>query len=179
MSRVILLLAVAAGAIAQTADPAYTVLEKAYDALRVNDYDRAIAGFEEAIRLAPDRASVRKDLAYTLLKTGETEAARDQFAAAMNLDPGDDHLAMEYAFLCYETRETAIARRIFDRIRKKGDPTAAQAFENIDRPLREGIARWSRTVELAPENFSAHQELARLAEQRDELDLAASSYEKA
>jgi Flp pilus assembly protein TadD len=163
----------------QTPDPAYAILEKAYDALRARDYDRAISGFEEAIRLAPDRASIRKDLAYTLLKTGESEAARDQFGEAMRLDPGDDHVAMEYAFLCYETRQTAVARRIFDRIRKSGNATAAQAFENIDRELREGIARWSKAVELAPGNFSAHEELARLAEQRDELDLAAVHYEKA
>ena len=59
----------------------------------------AIAGFQQAIALAPDRASIRKDLAYTLLKTGETEAARDQFAEAMRLDPGDEHAALEYAFL--------------------------------------------------------------------------------
>jgi len=176
--RFILLLALA-GAMAQAADPAYAVLEKAYDALRVKDYDRAIAGFEQAIRLEPDRASVRKDLAYTLLKTGETEAARDQFAEAMRLDPGDDHVALEYAFLCYETRQTAIARRIFDRIRRMGNATAEQAFENIDRELRDGIARWSHAIVLSPENFSAHEELARLAEQRDELPLAADNYEKA
>lgn len=179
MPRVILLLAAAAVMSAQQADPAYAILDRAYAALRVKDYDRAIAGFEEAIRIAPDRASVRKDLAYTLLKVGETEEARDQFAAAMRLDPGDDHVAMEYAFLCYETRETAIARRIFDRIRKKGDATAAQAYENIDRELRDGVARWSKAVELSPENFSAHEELARMAEERDELDLAAANYEKA
>ena len=34
-------------------------------------------------------------------------------------------------------------------------------------------------MKLAPENFSAHLELARLAEQRDELGLAAEHYEKA
>ncbi len=163
----------------QAPDPAFTILEKAYEALRARDYDRAIAGFEQAIRLAPDRASIRKDLAYTLLKTGETEAARDEFGEAVRLDPGDDHAAMEYAFLCYETRQTAVARRIFDRVRRSGNATAERAFENIDRELREGIARWSQAVELAPENFSAHEELARLAEQRDELDLAAVHYEKA
>ena len=84
--------------------PEYAALQKAYQAQRLKDYDNAIAHFEEAIRLAPDRASIRKDLAYTLLKVGETEAARDQFAEAMRLDPGDDHVALEYAFLCYETQ---------------------------------------------------------------------------
>ncbi len=41
------------------------------------------------------------------------------------------------------------------------------------------IARWKQALELAPDNFSAHEELARLAEQRDELDLAAEHFEKA
>ena len=161
------------------ADPAYAPLEKAYTALKAKDYDRAIAAFQEAVKIAPDRPAMRKDLAYTLLKIGENEAARDQFAEAMRLDPRDDHVALEYAFLCYETKQQAVARRIFDRIRKTGNQTAADAFENIDRPLREGIARWTHALELSPENFSAHEELARLAEQRDELALAAEHYQKA
>jgi Tfp pilus assembly protein PilF len=178
----ILFLAFAAAAFSQTPraalDPAYTELDQAYRALKAKEYEHAIAGFERAIALVPDRPSVRKDLAYTLLKVGETAAARDQFAEAMRLDPGDDQVALEYAFLCYETRQEVIARRIFDRYRKSS-VTAAQAFENIDRPLREGIERWKQALGVSPDNFSGHQELARLAEQRDELPLAAEHYEHA
>ena len=179
MTRFFLLLAAAAVALGQAADPAYVPLEKAYEALRARHYDQAIAAFEQAIELAPGRTAIRKDLAYTLLKAGETEAARDQFAEAARLDPRDENVALEYAFLCYETKQHVMARRAFDRLRKTGNQTAAQAFENIDRPLRLGIARWRQAVELAPDNFSAHEELARLAEQRDELALAAEHYEKA
>ncbi len=75
----IILLLTAALAAAQTPDPAYAPLEKAYTALRAKDYDRAIAAFQEAVKIAPDRPAMRKDLAYTLLKIGENEAARDQF----------------------------------------------------------------------------------------------------
>jgi Tfp pilus assembly protein PilF len=71
------------------------------------------------------------------------------------------------------------ARRIFGRLKQAGNAAAAQAFDNIDRPLREGIARWTEALKLAPDNFSAHEELARLAEQRDEPALAAEHYEKA
>src|ERR1700680_3548664 len=139
MIGIILIALTAALAAAQTPDPAYASLQKAYDALRAKDYDRAIAAFNDAIKIAPDRPAMRKDLAYTLLKIGENEAARDQFAEAMRLDPRDDHVALEYAFLCYETKQQAVARRIFDRIRKTGDKTAEDAFQNIDRPLAEGI----------------------------------------
>ena len=166
---------------AQSPDPAYQPLERAYQALRDKNYDQAVAGFHQAITLAPDRASIRKDLAYTLLKVGENEAARDQFGEAMRLDPTDQHVALEYAFLCFETKQQALARRIFDRIRKTGEGstqnTAEQAFQNIDQPLAAGIARWQKALEAEPGNFSAHQELATLAEQRDQLELAAEHYE--
>lgn len=172
-------LAALAGA-AQTPDAAYAPLEKAYAALRTRDYDTAVAHFEEAIRLAPERASIRKDFAYVLLKIGEREAARDQFAEAMRLAPDDVHVALEYAFLCHETGKTAEARRVFDQIRKSSAAEhraiAARAFENIDRPLREGIERWRQALELRPGDFSAHHELARLAEQRHDYALAATHY---
>ena len=180
MLRTILILTLAlASGIAQNPDPGYGPLEQAYAALREKNYDQAIAGFRQAIALAPSRASIRKDLAYALLKVGENQEARDQFAEAMRLDSSDQHVALEYAFLCFETKQQAIARHIFDRIRKTGDAIAEQAFQNIDRPLAEGIARWKKALEISPDNFSAHQELAALAEQRDELPLAAEHYEKA
>lgn len=179
----ILLLCLGAGGLtaAQTpaADPALEPLQKAYAALKAKDYDTAIASFQQALALAPARLAIRKDLAYALLKTGETEAARDQFSEAMRLDPQDQQVALEYAFLCYETKQPIEARRTFDRLRKSGNAAAEQAFQNIDRPLAEGIARWQKAVELEPANFSAHHELATLAEQRDELELAARHYEKA
>jgi Tfp pilus assembly protein PilF len=168
---------------AQPQAAAPTSLEKAYNSLKTRDYDAAITWFRNALEQSPNNPAIHKDLAYTLLKVGENEDARDQFAEAMKLDPADQHVALEYAFLCYETRRQVLARRIFDRIRRTGDPvsraTAERAFQNIDRPLAEGIARWKRAVELEPDNFSAHQELARLAEQRDEWTLAALHYEKA
>jgi tetratricopeptide (TPR) repeat protein len=154
-------------------------LDQAYDQLHNKHYEQAVAAFDQAIAREPNRATIRKDLAYTLLKIGENEAARDQFAEAMRLDPSDLHIAMEYAFLCNETKQQAMARRVFNCIRKTGDATAEQAFQNIDRPLAEGIERWRNALEQSPDNFSAHQELAALAEQREDYELAAEHYEKA
>ncbi len=139
MLQITLLVALALqSAAAQEPDSAYRPLQHAYDTLREKKYDQAVTAFRQAIELAPNRPSIRKDLAYTLLKVGENEAARDQFAEAMRLDPADQHVALEYAFLCYETKQQAEARRIFDRIRKTGDATAEQAFQNIDQPLADG-----------------------------------------
>lgn len=263
MYRFLLLLASAAAALGQSADPAYPFLEKAYAAMSAHQYPEAVAAFEQAIAVAsaasgevhgvaghagglagerkdagggaagyvapvrqlavksttvspgatptrgapvsgrvagavserptggasvsasastkglPVQTSVRKDFAYALPKIGENERARDQFAEAARLDPSDTQAALEYAFLCYETKKPIEARRTFHRLRLDGNMTAAQAFENIDRPLREGIERWKQAVALSANNFSAHEELARLAEQRDETALAAEHYEKA
>lgn len=162
---------------AQAADPAYAALEQAYKALATKDYDRSIAAFQKAVAAAPDRPDVHKDFGYTLLKAGQTEAARDQFAEAMRLRPDDQQTALEYAYLCYETKQPVPARRTFARLRKSGNAMAAEAFENIDRPLREGISRWEEALRADPQNFSAHEELARLAEQRDDLALAAAHFE--
>ena len=180
MLRISLFFVIAACvAVPQENDPSYQVLQQAYDALHAKDYERAVTSFRQAIALAPDKPAIHKDFAYTMLKIGETESARDEFGEAVRLDDSDDHVAMEYAFLCYETKQQSAARRIFDRIRKNGNATAEEAFQNIDRPLAEGIARWSIAVELTPDNFSAHQELGTLAEQRDDLQLAAEHYEEA
>ena len=169
--RLLIFFAAAAIAFAQAPAPA----DRAYAALRARDYETAIAAF----LAAPATASIRKDLAYTYLKIGEPELARDQFHEAMRLDPADTAAALEYAFLCFETRQQAEARRVFDRIRKTGNPTAEQAFHNIDDPLAEGISRWRKAIELGADNFSVHFELATLAEQRDDLTLAATQYERA
>jgi Flp pilus assembly protein TadD len=172
--RTAILLLLVSAALAQAPAP------RAYEALRERDWDAAIALFREAITAAPASAGLRKDLGYALLQTGDTEAARDQFAEAIRLDPSDERIALEFAFLCYETKRQAEARRAFDRLRQTGSPetraTAERAFENIDRPLAEGIARWSAVVARSPENFSARVELARLLDQRGELAPAADEY---
>ncbi len=157
--------------------------EAAYNALQSKQYDEAIVLFLKAVQAAPEVTSLRKDLAYTYLKTGERELARDQFAEIVRSDPGDEQGALEYAFLCFETRKEAEARRIFDRLRQSSDAhtraTAEQAFRNIDQPLARGIERWTEAVRRGDSSFSTHYELARLAEQRDNLALAAEHYEKA
>jgi tetratricopeptide (TPR) repeat protein len=186
--RLNLLLLACALAGAQPPDPAYDPLNRAYEALRNKNYAQAIANFSRAVELAPSRAAIRKDLAYTHLKVGDSDSAREQFEEAMRLDPSDSQVALEFAFLSYEARDQiyankAKARRIFDRVRKTGDPasraTAEKAFQNIDMPLKAGIERWLDAIRQAPSNFTTHYELATLAEQRDELELAAEHYWKA
>ena len=181
MKVTVLALTSCCGAVAAdgSAGTGYAALDRAYRSLVAKDYDAAIESFRSVVALSPARADVRKDLAYTYLKIGEPVLAREQFRTAMELDPADTHVALEFGFLCYETGEPVLARRTFDRLRHTGNRTAQEAFENIDRPLREGLERWQGAVQLAPENFSNHEELAKIAERRDELTLAAKHYETA
>ncbi len=177
--RVLILLAGLGYACAQAPDPAYEPMTRAYESLRNREYDAAVSDFLRAAEISPRLVSIRKDLGYTYLKVGENIRAREQFQIAMELDPNDLQVAKEYAFLCYETGERRQARRVFDRVRKTGDGAAEQAFQNIDAPLAAGIERWSQAIAGGAENFSAHYELAKLAEERDALALAAEHYEKA
>ncbi len=167
--------------------PASPELGQAYVALNVKDYDRAIVQFRLGLSKQPGNAAAHKDLAYTLLKTGDNLEAREEFEAALKLNPHDETAALEYAFLCYETKKPIEARRTFDRLRTHGASattrkTAEEAFQNIDQPLAEGIAQWKEALAKLPNpndpsTFSAHWELAQLAERRDELNLAAEQYE--
>ncbi len=165
------------------AESVYPLLEGAYSALEQREYYDAIRGFRKALDLEPGNAGVRKDLAYALLRIGETEAAREEFAIALDKNPADEHMALEYAYLCYETGREAEARRVFAGLRESADEEirakAKTAFENVDQPLVEGIARWKSAVEQDPKQFSAQRELARLAERRDDWKLAAEHYEAA
>ncbi len=166
--------------------PGDAELNQAYKARAQKDYDSAIELFRKGLALQPTNAGAHKDLAYTLLKAGENADARDEFESALHLNPGDETAALEYAFLAFETKKPIEARRMFDRLRKHGSAatkaTAEQAFQNIDGPLAEGIARWKEALARAANpnelsTFSAHWELAQLAERRDELPLAAEQYE--
>ena len=165
-------------------NPAAEEAGRGYAALRAGQYDEAVAAFDRALQADPALRHVRKDLAYTLLRRGDREEARDHFDRLRREDPSDEQSALEYAFLCYETRRVQEARRTFHMLRlaakdERVRQTAAEAFQNVDRPLREGIERWSEAVRRAPQQWSAHEELAQLAEMRDELALAAEHYELA
>jgi Tfp pilus assembly protein PilF len=157
---------------------------RAYEALRAKDYAQAIAGFRDALAADPAQTAWRKDLAYTLLRAGEREQARDEFEIVLKSAPGDHQTALEYAFLCFETKRETAARRTFLRLSTEGATpeirqTASQAFKNIDRPLQEGIRRWQANLAADPHQWSSHEELAGLAEKRDELALAAKHYREA
>jgi len=168
---------------AQVPEGPRAALVRAYELLRARDYDEAIIQFRLGLSSAPEGSEARKDLAYTLLRVGENEEARGLFREAMERNPDDEQVALEYGFLCYETGQRREARLVFDRVRRTAQgaakTTAEQAFENIDRPLREGISRWQEAITREPGNFSAQRELAGLLEDSGRSAEAAIHYEAA
>lgn len=169
----------AAAAIPWGSDPT----AEAYAALKAKDYETAAARFREAIQRDAKRIEPRRELAYTLLKMGDTGDARDEFASIVKLAPEDWHSALEYGYLCHETGRIGEARRVFDHVRKAGDAAskaaAEQAFLNVDRPLMEAIRRWTNALAHDPNDYGAHLELARAAEQRGDGKTAAEHYRRA
>lgn len=156
---------------------------EAYAALQRHDYETAVSAFRRALQLEPEHLEFRKELAYALLKMGETAEARDEFAQINMRAPRDWHSALEYGYLCHETGEVATSRTIFNHVRQHADPdsrrSAEQAFRNVDEPLAASIQRWTDIVARSPDDFSAHFELAKAADNRGDPKLAAQHYLRA
>src|ERR1019366_9092775 len=91
------------------------------------------------------------DRAYAALRARDYDAAVPSFLAAIQAAPARADIRKDLAY----------------------------TYLNIDDPLALGIARWQRAILLGGDNFSGHFELATLAEQRDELALAATHFERA
>jgi tetratricopeptide (TPR) repeat protein len=167
-------------------DPAFPFLLVAFNSLREEEYNKAIENFLKAEAVAPQRTDIRKNLAYTYFKVGLNEKARLEFQRVTELDSKDYQAALELAFLNYEVDNPGVraeARRIFDRVRKEGDPvsraTAETAFQNIDAALVRQIAFYREAVRLDPGNLVAHFRLARNLEERDETEAALAEYKAA
>jgi tetratricopeptide (TPR) repeat protein len=168
---------------AQEPGPAQALAQRAYESLAKSDLDAAVAGLGRALEMEPARAHWRKDLAYALLKTGDRETARDHFERLWRENPGDEVSGLEYGYLCFETRREREAHLAFMELKESANATtrgaAGKAFLSIDEPLGRNIARWLEAIERAPAQWSAHEELARLAEQRNDNALAAEHYREA
>lgn len=162
-------------------DPAEKIpLERAYELLREKKYLDAIDQLLLAVRAAPQRALLRKELGYAYLKAGETESARAVFEHALELEPSDLRVALEVALLSHETGREARALELLDQVRRGGDAelkrAAEEAHGRIDGALRQEIERWSAAVVQDPQKRAARLELARLLEKHREPARAADEY---
>src|SRR5580658_8049176 len=145
-------------------DPSAAILNRAYEQLRLKQYDEAVAGFRQALALDPSQVQGYKDLAYTLQKMGETEQAVEAFEAYHKARPGDFQTIMELAYLYVQVQKEDRALEFFRTAMNSPDRAQAalawQGYRNVEAPIMAEIARWSKAIEQEPHNFDARESLA-------------------
>ncbi|MBK8960953.1 MAG: tetratricopeptide repeat protein [Proteobacteria bacterium] len=102
-----------------------SLVNAANDAAAEQNWDRAQAALERAVKLAPSKSSLWHQLAYTHLKSGDLERAREVVQRALSLAANDGH------------ENVAAWRLLGDIEQARGDTGAAQmARANATRLLR-------------------------------------------
>ena len=159
---------------------AYQVLNRAYEQLRLKQYDDAVAGFRRTLELDPSLLPVFKDLGYTLQKMGETEQAVEAFEAFHKAVPGDYQTIMELAYLYAQVQKEGRALEFFRRAMNSPDPSQAalarEGFDNVERPILAEIQRWSGAIREDAANFDARESLAEAYARHGDAALAIEQY---
>ncbi len=130
-------------------------------------WDKAIAGYRQALDEFPDDGNALSNLGLTLLATDKLEDALVVYQRAARLNPKDP-VAIEK---CGE---------LFERIGRT--PEAAQMYLTVaelylgQRDVSKAIANWARTAFLTPENLQAHSRLALAYERTEKPKEAIAEY---
>jgi tetratricopeptide (TPR) repeat protein len=160
--------------------PAATVLNRAYQQLRLKQYDDAVAGFRQALALDPSQVQVYKDIGYTLQKMGETEQVVDAFESYHRARPGDYQTIMELAYLYAQVQKEDRALEFFRRAMDSSDRAQAaqarQGYQNVEGPIVAEIARWTAAIQQDPKNVDAHESLATAYVRRGDTVQAIEQY---
>ncbi len=127
MKQIILFAAACLPLAAQAPDPAADLVNQAYQSMRSGDLVGAVAYLRDARTLAPERASIAKELGYVYLKLQDSEGARGAFAEASRLDPADPAPALQAAFLERQAGRENAARLLFERVVNMGPGEAADS----------------------------------------------------
>jgi len=156
----------------------------AYTYLKVGENILARDQFRQAMEIDPHDTQVAMEYAFLCYETKEQAQARRIFdrirkTGAPPVETFSAHFEAPAPAGQRDDLPPAAGGPAPAQSPQTGNAEAEQAFQNIDAPLAAGILRWKKAIEMGADNFSAHYELATLAEQRDELPLAAEQYEKA
>ena len=121
MKQIVLFAAACLPLAAQAPDPAADLVNQAYRSIRTGDLVGAVAYLRDARSLAPERASIAKELGYVYLKMQDAAGARGAFAEALRLDPADAAAALQLAFLERQAGREDAARLLFEKVVNMGD----------------------------------------------------------
>ncbi|MBI1356053.1 MAG: tetratricopeptide repeat protein [Acidobacteria bacterium] len=200
MRRLLLLVFACLPLAAQTADPVADLLDQGYRHLRTGDRVGAIAAFEDARRLAPDRPEISRELGFALLGNGERERARQAFERAWELDPAHSATAQQLGYLRAESGDADGAREVFQRAAldestRSAATAALAALESPSAPENPALERayaaqragdleaaadaFGEAAELAPQRPDIRQNLAYVLLRTGETLAAVRAFEEA
>ncbi|TVY11642.1 tetratricopeptide repeat protein [Paenibacillus cremeus] len=114
-------------------------IRKAYESILKHDFEQAIAWFERAIALKPDRAEYHYKLSITYARSNKLEKAIVHAREAVKLDPRDEHYTFHYNHLQ--------AKALLFQ--------AEKLFEETDERLWLAVAFLKQAVELDPLSLEA------------------------
>jgi tetratricopeptide (TPR) repeat protein len=146
--------------------------------------DRAIADYDQAVRLAPADADMLIGRGYVRLARNDNERARDDLDAALQRDPKKVR-----AWLGHGTAELGLGR--FDRAVAdlteaiRLDPTLSDAWNNRGYALlRSGqperaLADFEKTIALKPDAAPPYGNIGLIHYQKGDLDRAIAAYDRA
>ena len=104
--------------------------QQAVALLQHGEYDYAVQGFHEVLKVAPDMPEAHVNMGYALLGLEEFEAARSFFDTATNLRPGQGNayygLAIAHEGLG-ELRQAVAAMRTYTHVAVGDDPYRRKA----------------------------------------------------
>jgi tetratricopeptide (TPR) repeat protein len=147
-------------------EPLYDSMDKAFAALRVKDYDRAIEQLNQAAKLAPDRPDIFKQLGYAYIKTGQTDGAIGAFEKVVALSPSDYRSLLQLAFLYDRSMRDEDAAAAFEKVAAGSDKEAAQiaasSLKLLGDKYKEEIARLRSNIISHPDNMASRAQLGEL-----------------
>ena len=113
---------------AAPATSAEQLLDRAYD-VQTRDPEAAVALFREALDLAPDNLTARKDLGYLLIELGQPEEALAEFREVLRRAPDDEQTQLQVAYLLDGLGRKHEAYRAFARLRRSADPAVRRTAQ--------------------------------------------------
>ncbi len=133
----------------------YTFLGNHY--MSIQDEEKAMEAFEEALRLDPEGVENRINYARLLSRSGDRQRAREYYGMAWESDPDFPRLALEYGYLLDEMGQRAEAGRLYNHAWNSGRRnemiTAAKLLSRMEYAGGNGEAAimWvRRALEVAP-----------------------------
>ena len=115
-------------ALAGVPKPAADLYQKALDAARRHETERAVENLKGALALYPDFRLALAELGAQYLRLKQPDRAAEALRAALKLAPEDGPVLLNYGIALYEKREFNEAEAQFRKALKAGGPAPAAHF---------------------------------------------------